>query len=310
MHNLQLCYDIYQEQQDYARIAEVTSRLGYVHSLVDDNSTGQALTQEALQYFRKIRDQLNISETLNNLGAMQWRIGNFDEAKQYYQESLAFAQEIGNQYVIAKATGGLGLVALAHEQWDMALTLIRERQSRMQALGLLDEADASNAMICGIYVRAERYHEAIELSQTHPSIKQVSELAQAYIALGMYETAIEHLLKDTVIDNAFRTLSFLSEYLVCWVMLLISNCRLIRIDTSPTKSQLLADDERVYMAKRVLVFLSDFEGCRAVTRPKVNRLLSQISDEMTDAEIKTIHKQNSNCIIEELAQEMLTLRLG
>lgn len=102
----------------------------------------------------------------------------------------------------------------------------------------------------------------------------------------------------------------LASYLNGWAMLLMSDCALVRDGDTPGEATLLSSEERICTALEIVMLLHTYAECRADTRRRAGDLLGQWQDEVLFSQDGAESHGRGDRSIEELAEEMLTIRLG
>ena len=313
IESLWSAYNIYQELNDVVGIAETALVLGYDLRMADYD-TGRKLVEESLHLYRTLGDRFDLADALNHTAAMRWQAGEArqrltDQAERLYQESLEIAQDVGNRLVVAQAIGGLGLVAWQHEQWDLAISLCRQRLEKMQNLGHDNQVKISLDLLCGIYAHAERYTDAMSLLNAHPEMWRTPWTAQAQVGAGAFEEVMRYLPQETLDKLATTHTWDRFGYLIAWAMLLGSDCELSRVDGPSTKCT-MSSAERAALAFEILSEVRSYEHFGSVTRKQADRLAARFLNQMDVNGSNSDEKAQTVRSVQDLAQELLTIRLG
>ncbi len=190
------------------------------------------------------------------------------------------------------------------------MKLMVERMVRMQDLGYEAEVSTSVNLLCGIHAHAGSYAEAKQLLDDRPDMRDTYWTAQIQVGAGAYAEAMRYLPHETAAMLATNNRHDLASYLIAWAMLLMSDCALKREGPLVEDAIPLSREDRIPGALEIVTLLQTYNDCRADTRKRANDLLRQWQDEtfcLQDGAEERIYEDRS---IEELAQQMLTIRLA
>lgn len=166
LQNLQDALELYRNDQDLAKAAEILryigdiqSRLGefqdalesYTNALrlsqqagaIDEeaatlNSLGQLYQNlanldtalnyhnQALPLLYQLNDRGNAANTLNSIGNLEVAVGNYKDALQSYNQALTLSQSAGDKVAETSALMGIGSIHTASEQWSSALNTFNQ----------------------------------------------------------------------------------------------------------------------------------------------------------------------------------------
>jgi predicted ATPase/DNA-binding XRE family transcriptional regulator len=311
LESFRTAYDIYRAQGDVRGTAGTALRLGYAaYGFRGELVTCQRLSQESLQLYRSLDDPSSTAEALDNLAWMWVIAGDVEQAEKDYAESLMLARAVGHRLVAAKAIGGLGLVAWSRGELDVALELMLDRLAKTQEIGHENQTIASLAFLCGVYAHAGRYADAISLIEDYPNLWRSPWTAQAQIGAGMFQEAISYLPQEIATNLAAHNPYGLSRCLVAWAMLLASECDLVKQQDSSAESATMTRTERSEKAANLLSFVQAYAQADLPTRLHAAQLLGQLQDRHGFALEETAPASERPQSIEQLAQEMLAVRLA
>lgn len=307
--HLRAGHAIYSSLGDNSGIAECAMWLGYVIVIrEDDLVTSQKLCDEALNLYRRLGDLSNIADALNVRGWRSFGAGEYDESEQYYAESLALARKIDHRLVVAKAIGGLGLVAWGRKQWEPAAMLLQERQRLMQELGHEMEVFTSLDLLCMVYTDAEQFADAMSLLVDHPNIQRTPWTARAQMGTGLYDEAMVYLPQITERFLHQGHGHYLSESLLAWAILLLSDRSLVREASSSVDDIPIDDKERLAHAIEILTILQAFSNLPF--RNQAQRLLARsLGDAAISADANSEHSRPARSM-DEIARDLLNIRLA
>ena len=305
--NLSAAYALYLTQDDPTGTAEAAGQLGFnLWALKGELESASALVEESLDRYRALGNQFDLADALNQAALLQWYAGDVEQAERLYQDSLHTARAVGNRLVALQAVGGLALVAMAREQWELAIQLQHERLAMAQQLGHDNQVKNSLSFLAAFYVTAERFTEALAVLKLLPETWHNAYTAQAYVGTGAYGAAYDFLYRATAEQLASDSAgSYVSILMVGWAMLLTSSCTL-QIAPKPAMLRPIEPHERTALAVEVLAAAHAYWPTDPATRAQAGRLLARQYAAM-GALPRTMPPARS---IQELARELLTLRLG
>lgn len=302
-------YHLYHALHDKLGVAETALQLGYTLSILKSKPSLE-LFEESLALFRELGDRSGMADAMDRVAMLHlYTRSELEIGEQLYRESLDIALAANNQLIIARSTGGLATVTWIREQWDLAIHLLRQHREIMQYLGHDNEVQSSLNMLCGVYADASRYAEAISLLNTYPTMWRTPFTARAHIGCGAYTDVMRYLPHETADKLAADHEIDLSGYLLAWAMLLVSNCKLQRMEGLMTK-RFLSAEERKGIALEILIVLPTHASSNSFTRVRARRLLTELHvTPSSDAAVTTATSQPLRSL-QDLARDVLSIQLA
>jgi predicted ATPase/DNA-binding XRE family transcriptional regulator len=135
----------YRRCGDPAGIAATGALLGHAKRAAGDDDRAEALSEEALQLSRDLKDHRSAAISLSTLGHIARRQGDLHRAAARFGEALALFERLGDRRGVAYSLGNLGIVALEGGEAERALALHGESLWLYEALQ--DEAGRGYALI-------------------------------------------------------------------------------------------------------------------------------------------------------------------
>jgi hypothetical protein len=126
----------------------------------------------------------------------------------------------------------------------------------------------------------------------------------------MFQEALGYLPKETALHLASHNTYSLSRCLVAWAMLLASGCEIVRQIDSSTAVASMTRAERSEKAAELLTFVRSYPETDLPTRLHAAQLLKELQEQQGFALEETAPASERPQSIEQLAQEMLAIRLA
>jgi len=86
----------------------------------------------SLSYLERSISQVNKGNNYEQLGRIYLQLDQYLRAKDYFEQSLDIAIETDDKYLRVQAFNGLSQVAIAEEQWENAIMVIKEVLSQLE----------------------------------------------------------------------------------------------------------------------------------------------------------------------------------
>ena len=156
------------------------------------------LAQESLAMFRELDDKQGISLALNILGELMRVKGDYESAGQYYEACLEIVKETGERLREAMQYHNLGVVAIHHNQLQLAEKLIK------QALTISVEMDNNYNVATGISALAA---PAARLGYPKRAARLLGAAHAAMRSLGVNLQPADQIEVDRFIDEVQQLLN-------------------------------------------------------------------------------------------------------
>ena len=155
-------------------IADLRVALAKFYNEREECETARELCENALQFFRTIRQQLGVTKALNCLGTIARYEKKLEEADTHFTEALEIAKVLDNKWHVAFTQNNLGLTAYQRRDFEEAklhytenLRLSRELGDKQGiAYALSNLGKIANQR--GLREEAQRYYtESLRLTRDH-----------------------------------------------------------------------------------------------------------------------------------------------
>ncbi len=160
--------------------------------------------QQALEIRKNVGDQRGYASTLGQMAQLQDMQGNFNGALASYKEAIEVDRKIGDKTGLARNLMNLGTLYHDHGKYDDALKFGGEALQLYRDTGdELNQAQCLNNIGSAHFNKGE-YQDALtyfqQAYQIRDRLKQdptesLHNLAETYVKLGQYDTALSQYLK-------------------------------------------------------------------------------------------------------------------
>ena len=160
--------------------------------------------EQALEIRKNVGDQRGIASTLGQMAQLQDAQGNFNGALASYNDAIKVDRQIGDKTGLARDLMNLGSLYHDHGKYDEALTYTSQALQLYRDTGdELNQAQCLNNIGSSHFNKGE-YQDALtyfqQAYQIRDRLKQdttesLHNLAETYVKLGQYDTALSQYLK-------------------------------------------------------------------------------------------------------------------
>ncbi|HZV44849.1 MAG TPA: tetratricopeptide repeat protein, partial [Saprospiraceae bacterium] len=207
---------IYEALGDQFRIGIVRSNIGMTLLQLNRNKEALSEFQEAYRISEVEKDTEGIMVNTLNMGVVYQRLAQYDQATEAFQKSLVIAKAMGSWYDIALLTANLGTTAHDQKKYDEARILLERACFLKDSLGYEHDLPhtlnslAEAYLALGLYDLAlTKANEAARLATQYQKPDQLSEshqiLSDVYAAKKNYPLAYDHLVRYKQLSDSVFT---------------------------------------------------------------------------------------------------------
>ncbi len=215
MSYYQNALDQYQKLGERYEVAELYSRMAWLHKEKDDFDAARLSAEKALQV---IGEDVNEAPHVvfgyikNALGAIEYALGNWERAKQILLEAVDVGEKVGSQQLCKVASTNLGNTLWKLGDWDQALAFYKRNLELSEAEGDLWDLVSAYNNVGVIEFGRGNFHAAFEYFEKSCRIDQKigateyeagaqENVGEALEMIGRWPEAMEHYQRCLTLEG-------------------------------------------------------------------------------------------------------------